>query len=51
MKDPEVIWLQPWCEDCPINMGGSLRWREEGACSEGCSECQRQPVKYVKAER
>jgi hypothetical protein len=49
----DVIWLQPWCDDCAKNSygpDGGRTWCQDNVYGT-CEECGREPVKYVLAEQ
>lgn len=46
----QVIWLQPWCNDCAIKSGEDRLWCQDDVWGK-CEFCDAKPVKYVLAKR
>ena len=46
---PEIVWLQPWCEECSNHSRGDWQWCDEDIF-DPCEECGATSKKYVLAE-
>lgn len=47
-KNPDAIWLQPWCADCDHHSFREGRQWCQDEVWEKCEECGRKPIKYVR---
>ena len=52
-KDPEAIWLQPWCKTCDLHDASDTgrMWCVDNVWDggDGCPECNRKAVRYVRS--
>ena len=45
-QDPQVIWLQPWCDKCDLHVYEGRQWCEDDVFDK-CEGCSKMPVKYI----
>lgn len=50
MTDPDVIYLEPWCETCDQGQEGRM-WCENDEWDECVNGCGRKSTRYVRAEK
>lgn len=51
MHNPEVIYLQPWCDGCAKHSYDSRQWCEDNVwdrCED--EKCQQKAIKYIRAD-
>jgi hypothetical protein len=49
-QDPEVIWLQPWCQKCKKEVDEGRMWCVDNVWDQ-CDLCERKPVQYKMVKR
>jgi hypothetical protein len=48
MDDHQVIYLQPWCDECDLSVSEGRMWCQDDAWGK-CPDCDRKSVKYILA--